>query len=121
MDRLFDLWRSLRMEDVFRVNPKELTTRMARWGLRLMSGGAPGAPRARSLVDTTPLRENLHRTLRVDADGTISGIARSLEAGRLLAIALTATSYSTGQSVTWVQAVEGCGVRTWELQIQNTS
>jgi NTE family protein len=114
VDRLFDLWRSLRMEHVFHVNPKELTTRMARWGLRLMSGGAPGAPHARSLVDTTPLREYLCRTLHAEPDGTISGIARSLEAGRLVALTLTATSYSTGQSVTWVQAVDGCGVRTWE-------
>jgi NTE family protein len=114
VDRLFDLWRSLRMEHVFHVNPKELTTRMARWGLRLMSGGAPGAPHARSLVDTTPLHDYLCRTLHTEPDGTISGIARSLEAGRLVALTLTATSYSTGQSVTWVQAVDGCGVRTWE-------
>ena len=47
VDRLFDLWRSLRMKDVFRVNAQELTTRVARWGLRLIAGGAPGAPRAR--------------------------------------------------------------------------
>ena len=114
VDRLFDLWRNLRMEDVFRVNPHELTTRMARWGLRLMSGGAPGAPRARSLVDTTPLREYLSHTLRAEADGTIPGIAQSLAAGRVVAVALTATSYTTGQSVTWVQGIDGCGVRTWE-------
>ena len=114
VDRLVDLWRCLRMEDVFRVNPRELTTRMARWGLRLMSGGAPGAPHARSLVDTTPLREYLSHTLHGEADGTIPGIAQSLEAGRLVALTLTSTSYTTGQSVTWVQGIDGCGVRTWE-------
>ena len=114
VDRLVDLWRSLRMEDVFRVNSRELTTRMARWGLRLMSGGAPGAPHARSLVDTTPLREYLSHTLHTRADGTIPGIAESLEARRLVAVTLTATSYTTGQSVTWVQGLDGCGVRTWE-------
>jgi NTE family protein len=114
VNRLFDLWRSLRMEHVFRVNPKELTTRMARWGLRLVSGGAPGAPRARSLVDTTPLREYLRHTLHAEPDGTIPGVAQSLGAGRLVALTLTATSYTTGQSVTWVQGVDGCGVRTWE-------
>jgi NTE family protein len=114
VDRLFDLWRSLRMKDVFRVNAQELTTRVARWGLRLIAGGAPGAPRARSLVDTTPLREYLSHTLHVEADGMIPGIAQSLEAGRLVAVTLTATSYTTGQSVTWVQGIDGCGVRTWE-------
>ena len=111
---LLNVWHGLRMDDVFRVEPRELTTRMARWALRLMSGGAPGAPKARSLVDTTPLREFLCRTLEVDDAGRFPGIDRNLEAQRLCAITLTASSYSTGQSITWVQGVDGCGVRTWD-------
>jgi NTE family protein len=111
---LVKVWQGLRMDDIFRVEPRELTTRMARWALRLMSGGAPGAPRARSLVDTTPLREFLSRTLEVDDEGRFPGIERSLAAGRLYAITLTASSYSTGQSITWVQGVDGHGVRTWD-------
>ena len=111
---LVDVWRGLRMDDVFRVDPRELTTRMARWALRLMSGGAPGAPRARSLVDTTPLREFLCRTLEVDDEGRLPGIVRNLAARRLYAITLTASSYSTGQSITWVQAADGFGVRSWD-------
>ncbi len=114
VDQLVDLWLGLRMDNVFRVDPRELTMRMTRWGLRLVSGGAPGAPAARSLVDTTPLRETVNRALTPAEDGSIPGIAASLEAGRLCAISLTASSYTTGQSVTWVQGVEGCGVRTWE-------
>lgn len=112
--RLSDVWRNLRMEDVFRVDPRELTVRTARWGLRLVSGGAPGSPAARSLVDTRPLREFAARELGADPDGTIPGIAASLRAGRLCAVTLTASSYTTGQSVTWVQGVDGCGVRSWE-------
>jgi NTE family protein len=111
---LLKVWHGLRMDDVFRVEPRELTTRMARWALRLMSGGAPGAPKARILVDTTPLREFLCRTLEVDEEGRFPGIARNLEAKRLCAITLTASSYSTGQSITWVQGADGCGVRTWD-------
>ena len=114
VDQLVDRWLSLRMADVFRVDPRELTMRMTRWGLRLVSGGVPVAPTARSLVDTTPLRDFVNRALTPADDGTIPGIAASLTAGRLCAIALTASSYTTGQSVTWVQGVEGCGVRTWE-------
>ena len=34
----------------------------------------------------------------------IPGIARSIDEGRMNSIALTASSYTTGQSVTWVQA-----------------
>src|SRR6267142_2795938 len=32
----------------------------------------------------------------------------------LRAIALTASDYTTGQSITWVQTREDCGIRTWE-------
>ena len=108
------LWSGLRMRDVFRVDPVDLTSRVFRWGLRLVGGGMPGSPHARSLVNTTPLRELLMRTLNATPDGVIPGIARRLEARALNAVALTASSYSTGQSVTWVQNRDGCGVLTWE-------
>jgi NTE family protein len=114
VDELSELWSGLRTEDVFRVDPGDLASRVTRWGVRLVSGGAPGTPRARSLLDTAPLRELLTRTLRPDSEGRLPAIARNLAAGTLQALALTASSYTTGQSVTWVQNVEGCGVLTWE-------
>jgi NTE family protein len=114
IDQLDGLWRGLRTEDVFRVDPGELTSRVTRWGMRLVSGGAPGTPRARSLLDTAPLRELLTRNLKPDSDGRLPVIARNLAARTLHAVALTASSYTTGQSVTWVQGRDGCGVMTWE-------
>jgi NTE family protein len=99
---------------VFRVDPGDLASRATRWGVRLVSGGTGGTPRARSLLDTAPLRELLTRTLQPDSEGRLPAIARNLAAGRLHAVALTASSYTTGQSVTWVENVDGCGVMTWE-------
>lgn len=114
VEQLSNLWRGLRLDDVFRVNPTDLASRVTRWGLRLVSGGVPGTPRARSLVDTAPLRHLLGRALDIGPDGTLSGITRNLEAKWLRAVALTASSYTTGQSVTWVQSGAGCGINTWE-------
>jgi len=114
VEDLSSLWRGLRMADVFRVDPADLSSRVARWGLRLVSGGAPGSPHARSLVDTAPLRELLLRSLQVAPDGAIPGVAKNLASGTVDAVALTASSYTTGQSVTWVQRREGCGLLTWE-------
>jgi NTE family protein len=114
IDQLSDIWKDLRTENVFRVDPGDLTSRVTRWGVRLVSGGAPGTPRARSLLDTAPLRELLVRTLQPDSDGQLPAIARNLQAGTLQALALTASSYTTGQSVTWVQDAEGCGVMASE-------
>ncbi|MGE0040088.1 MAG: patatin-like phospholipase family protein [Vicinamibacterales bacterium] len=110
---LAESWRALRIDDVFRVDTGDLATRVMRWGVRLLSGGAP-APRARSLVDTAPLRETLQRTLGAAPDGEITGIARNVEAGVVRAVALTASSYTTGRSVTWVQAHPGAGIEPWE-------
>lgn len=103
------LWENLHIEDVFRVDPRDLATRVTRWGFRLVSGGAAGSQRMRSLVDTEPLRALLTRTLVPDRDGRLPAIAASLATGRLDALALTASSYTSGQSVTWVQTREGCG------------
>jgi NTE family protein len=105
---LSSLWQALQIEDVFRVDPRELASRVTRWGFRLVSGGAAGSQRMRSLVDTEPLRALLIRTLRPADNGMLLEIARNLAAGHLDALALTASSYTTGQSVTWVQKRHGC-------------
>jgi NTE family protein len=107
-------WSTLGIDDVFKVDTRHLTARVGRWALRLLSGGAPGAPTARSLVDTAPLRSLLVRMLQANPDGVLPGIARSIDEGRLNSIALTASSYTTGQSVTWVQGRGAWKVLTWE-------
>jgi NTE family protein len=63
-------------------------------------------------VDTEPLRNLLGGLLQSDGAG-IPGISRNLKAGWLRAIALTASSYTTGESVTWVQTPDDCGIETW--------
>jgi NTE family protein len=115
-DRIEDLaavWGSLHIDDVFRVDVQDLASRAIRWGGRLISGGRTVLPLARSFVDTAPLRMLLERMLQAD-DGRIEGIERSLDDGWLRAIALTASSYTTGQSLTWVHARHDCGIDAWE-------
>jgi NTE family protein len=113
IENLADVWAGIRIDDVFRVDVRSLAWRLVRWGGRLVSGGKYPLPPARSLVGTAPLRELLERMLQTDG-GPIAGIARNLQAGWLRAIALTASSFTTGQSVTWVQTRDDCGIQTWE-------
>jgi NTE family protein len=113
LDMLAEVWSNIRIDDVFRVDLRDLAARTLRWGGRLLSGGQHPLPPARSMVDTVPLRELLGRLLQDDGRG-IPGIARNIEAGWLRAVALTASSYTTGQTLTWVQACEDCGIETWE-------
>ena len=113
VEHLAEVWANLRIEDVFRVELRDLASRTVRWGSRLLGGGTHPLSPARSLVDTEPLRELVRRLLNANG-GEVPGIAQSLRAGWLRALALTASSYTTGQSVTWVQTRDDCHIDAWE-------
>ena len=113
VENLAEVWAGIRIDDVFRVDLRDLASRSVRWGGRLLAGGTYPLPPSRSLVDTEPLRNLMGRLLQSDGAG-ITGISRNLQAGWLRAIALTASSYTNGQSVTWVQTREDCRIETWE-------
>jgi NTE family protein len=110
VEELADLWRSLTMDRVFRVDARSLALNAVRWGLRLASGGLSGHPRIHSLVDTDPLRQFLADALG-SADKPIPGIQKNLDSGRLQALGVSTSSYSTATSVTWVQ---GRDVTPWQ-------
>ena len=111
MDALVRHWLSLTPEQVFRVDAASLASNVLRSGARLVGGGQGHPERFRGMVDTAPLRGFLERVLERAPDGTLPGIARNLAAGRLRAVALCGTSYTTSQSVAWV---EGRDIAMWE-------
>ncbi len=111
-DGLVKLWVGLSPDQVYDVRPGALLFNMFRWGTRLASGGiGSGRESMRGLMNTQPLREFLTRNLSPEPDGSIAAIERQLASGALQAVALSAASYTTGQSVTWVQ---GRDVIHWE-------
>ncbi|MBY0493217.1 MAG: patatin-like phospholipase family protein [Cyanobacteria bacterium] len=110
---LAEMWRDLHIDQVFSVGLGDLAWRSVRWLGRLGSGGKSPLPNAKSMVDTTPLREVLERELRA-GKGPIPGIQTSLWDGWLHAFALTGSSYTTGQSITWVQTREDGVMPEWE-------
>jgi NTE family protein len=114
LENLARMWSTLHIDQVFRVDLRDLTSRTVRWGGRLLSGGTktPLTP-AKSLVDTQPLRELLQHVLGAGS-GPLDGIRSNLRKGWLRAVALTASSYTTGQSITWVQTREDCAIPLWE-------
>jgi NTE family protein len=114
------MWSHLRIEEVFSVDLHNLGWRALRWGGRLLSGGKSPLPPAKSMVDTRPLREVLERELHATADGPIEGINDSLRQGWLHAFALTASSYTTGQSITWIQTRDDCAMPEWERPLRKS-
>ena len=109
VQELSHLWANLTVQDVFRVDTRSLAMTTLRWLSQLGSGGI-GQRQVRGLVDTSPLRQYLSEVLHC-VDGELTGIRYNLEHDRLRAVAISTTSYSTGQSITWVQ---GKQVVEWE-------
>jgi NTE family protein len=113
IEQLASMWLDIHIEQVFRVDLRNLTSKTLRWSGRLLGGGKSPIPPAKSLVDTTPLRELLGKVLQADENGELTGITKNLN-GWLRAIALTGSSYTTQQSITWVQTRQDCQIPTWE-------
>lgn len=105
VEQLAHHWQSLTLEQVFRADLRALGAKMFSWSFRLMSGGAHLLPTTRGMVDTSPLRDFLHRVLDTP-DGNLHGVAENLRCGRLSAVGIMTTQYPTAHSVTWAQGVD---------------
>lgn len=110
VDELTGLWSELTLDEVFRVDFTSLALNVLRWVFQLGTGGVGRATAVRGLVDTTPLYRFLGEALHA-VDGEITGIQANLDSGALRALAISASSYSTGQSITWIQ---GSHLEEWE-------
>lgn len=96
-DELTELWSELSTSRVMRSDIPSLLSNALRIAGNVVSGGSRIAPPVRGLVDTAPLRRIL--TSVIDS----RTIQAKIDAGRLEALAVSATSYRTGDSVTFVQ------------------
>jgi len=96
-DELAELWSELSTSRVMRSDIPSLLSNALRIAGNVVSGGSRIAPPVRGMVDTAPLRRIL--TSVVDS----RTIQAKIDAGRLEALAVSATSYRTGDSVTFVQ------------------
>ena len=110
VEELSELWLKLSVDQVFCVDTWKLIRNVFRWGVRLVSGGFSNESSARSLLDSTPLRELLQRAF-LPQGNVIGGIRKNLQHGKLKAFAITGTNYATGQALTWVMGKE---IRMWE-------
>ncbi len=110
IEELRRLWSGLTIDRIFRADGWSLTSHVARWGARLLSGGSSIVPGVRGLVDAAPLQATLSKVFDVRDGGGIGGIAENVAAGRLWALALVTSNYGNGQSVVWTA---GRGLSDW--------
>jgi NTE family protein len=99
VERLADTWLSLTPDAVYRTDTPRLTTLGLGWLKDLTTGGVLGASRANYLLDTAPLRA----LLATEID--LSRLRAHFDAGRLRGVAVSATNYLTGTTVTFYDGV----------------
>jgi len=98
---LAKLWSELAVQNVFRADALSLSTNGLRLLRDLTLGGLLGHAGTQSLLDASPLRPFLARHLPLE------GIAQAITAGHIYAVAVSATSYHSGRSFTFVQGRPG--------------
>ena len=114
------IWRGLHVQDVYRVDPAALLGSGMRWGSALFTGWmVRQTPRA--LLDNAPLQDLLGRVL------DLAAIDPAIKRGDLHAVSVTASGYSTGESLAFFQGAidilpwrraQRLGVRS-ELRIEH--
>jgi NTE family protein len=91
------VWAGFNVGQVVRVDTVTMLRAGLRWFLSVGSGGWL-LPPPRSLLDTSPLRELIQRSI------PLGHIAPNVAAGRPQALAVASTSYSTGRAVAFFEA-----------------
>lgn len=92
------IWRNFHANHIYVTDFPRLSTNAMRWLVALFFAGI-GARRPVSLLDNDPLQALLARRFRFQR------IDQAIEAGDLRALAITASSYGSGESVTFFQGV----------------
>ena len=94
--RLFSWWKSLDVGMVYHADLRHVAMHGMRWFASVLIG-IGGPARAASMLDNAPLRSLLKRQL------DLSLVDAQVRSGMLRALAINATSYTTGHAVTFYE------------------
>jgi NTE family protein len=100
---LLEVWEHMHCEHIYRTDAWNIMRAGARWlaAMMLLSRHNPI-----SLLDNAPLRAMLERNLDFDR------IQSNIDSGALYAVCVTASGYTSGQSVSFFQG--GSGLQGWQ-------
>ena len=94
------IWKYFHVGQVYRSDVLGVFGTGLRWFMAMLLGGL-GKNNPSSLLDNSPLSQLLRERL------DLGGIRRSIDAGALYALSITVSGYSSGQSVSFFQGVQG--------------
>ncbi len=103
--RLLSTWSNFHVDQVFRADPAGILKTGAHWLLAMVSMGLLGKKDVLYLLDRTPLEALLHRDFNPD------DIQKAIDAGHLHALSVTASGYTSHQSVSFYQG--HADIKSW--------
>jgi NTE family protein len=106
---LAQMWRQIHIDDVYQADLASFLKTFLHFGVSIASGGRLWR-NPQSFLDNSPLRGYLRRVVAFE------GIDRSIASGALHALALTASCYSSGKSVTFFDG--NPAVSEWTRQMR---
>jgi len=95
--RMEHVWGNFHVHQVFRVDARGMAANWAKWWFSLLAGGAGRKQYPMSMFDRAPLEQLLRRYLPCDR------IQQAIDAGWLHALTISASGYTSGQSVSFYQ------------------
>ncbi len=95
--RLMLVWKNFHVGHVYRADMLGALRNSARWMFTGLTGGRRLSSKPISLLDNTPLADLLRKFV------DFSAIQRSIDEGHLIALSITCSGYTSGQSVTFYQ------------------
>jgi len=95
--RLVNVWKNMRAGHVYRADLPGIAACSARWVASLFLA-AIGARKPVSLLDNAPLQSMLAKQL------DLAAIRKSIDSGSLRAVAVTASGYTSGESISFFEA-----------------
>lgn len=96
--RIVRVWSNFEISHVFKANAGSLLSRIGKWLLATILPAKLGGEPPDSLLDNTPLKELLAKEIDFD------NLQRVIDQDKLDAVCVNASSYSSGQSISFFQA-----------------
>ncbi len=98
------VWKNISSEQVYKLDSSGVISNASNWVFSFLSNRRRDTPT--SLLDNTPLETLLSKVIKFER------VERSIQSGYLEALAITASGYTSGESVSFYQGVDN--LKNWE-------
>lgn len=110
--RLVKLWENVKFDHVFQSDMASMSNIGLKLLLDISTGPLSGAHLSRALLNTKPLRRLIEQNINFEQ------IQKNIDAGMLHAVSLTATDYTSSNSISFIQGKEP--LQLWDRQLRKS-